>query len=65
MHELATELEQESKALKHELFKMCWFMRGSITLEQAYQLDYDDRVIIGKIIESNLETTKETKLPFF
>lgn len=65
MHDLANELDQESKALKHELFRMCWFMRGGLTLEQAYNLDFEDRQIIGKIIESNLETTKETKLPFF
>jgi hypothetical protein len=28
-------------------------------------LSYEDRVIIGKIIERNLETTKESGLPFF
>ena len=65
IHEYANELDRESKALKKELFKMCWFMRGGITIEQAYNLDYEDRQIISAIIESNLETTKETKLPFF
>ena len=40
-------------------------MRGSLTLDQAYQLDYESREIIQKIIEENLETTKKTGLPFF
>ena len=65
IEEVSKELEADSKAIKKELFRMCWFMRGGLTLEQAYQLDYQDRKIIGEIIESNLETTKETKLPFF
>lgn len=40
-------------------------MRGSLSIEQAFMLDYNDRMIISDIIEENLETTKETKLPFF
>lgn len=40
-------------------------MRGSLTVEQAFQLDYESREIIQKIIEENLETTKTTGLPFF
>ena len=44
---------------------MAWYMRGSLSIEQAFMLDYNDRMIISDIIEENLETTKETKLPFF
>jgi hypothetical protein len=40
-------------------------MRGSITIEQAYMLDISDRDIIGDLIKENLETTKESGLPFF
>jgi hypothetical protein len=57
--------DKDSKALKKTLLKMCWFMRGGLTLEEVYTLGYQDREIINKIIEENLETTKETKLPFF
>ena len=58
-------MEEESKAIKKELYKMAWFMRGSLTFEQAFQLGYEDRMIVGDIIKENLETTKETQLPFF
>ena len=51
--------------MKDEIFKMCWFMRGGITLIEMYNTDYSDREVIAKLIESNLETTNKTKLPFF
>ena len=44
---------------------MCWYMRGSISYEDAVMLSYDDRRIISKIIESNLETAEKSGMPFF
>ena len=44
---------------------MCWFMRGSISFDDANLLSYDDRKFISELIKSNLETTKESGLPFF
>ena len=63
--QVAKDLEEESKAIRKQLYKMAWYMRGSLNIEQAFMLDYNDRMIISDIIEENLETTKETKLPFF
>lgn len=40
-------------------------MRGSVTTNEAFALGFEEREIIAKIIEENLETTKESKLPFF
>ena len=40
-------------------------MRGGLTLEEAYAMGIEDREIIGKIVEENLETTKKSGLPFF
>ena len=57
--------DKQSKAIKKNLMKMCWYMRGGITLEEIYQLSVSDREIINKIIEENLEVTKETGQPFF
>jgi hypothetical protein len=58
-------MEKEVRAIKEELFKFCWHMRGGITLTEAYDIDQTDREIIIKLIESNIETTNKTKLPFF
>jgi hypothetical protein len=65
IHKEVKKLEDESKALKKELYKLAWFMRGALTFEQAYLLDVADRDIIGEIVQENLETTKESQLPFF
>ena len=64
INRLVQDYESESRALKDELFKICWYMRG-MPPSEAFMLSFEDREIIGKIIEKNLETTKETGLPFF
>jgi hypothetical protein len=58
-------LDKESKALREELYKLSWFMRGAISIEQAFMMDFQDREIVSELIKSNLETTKESGLPFF
>lgn len=58
-------LEKQSKQIKHELFKICWHMRGSITLDDAFALSQEDKEIIANIIKDNMETTKKSGLPYF
>ena len=62
---LLQEMEKDAKAIKTELFRMSWFMRGGLPIDLAYQTDFQDRELLGKLIESNLETTSKTRLPFF
>lgn len=40
-------------------------MRGGLDYQESMLLTQDDREIIAKIIKDNLETTKETQMPFF
>ena len=63
--DLSKRMERETKAIKQELFKFCWYMRGGLSLTEAYELNIEDREILGKIIEDNLDTTKKSGLPFF
>jgi len=63
--EFVDKMEDEVKAIKNEILKICWYMRGSVSLNEAWALSYDDRMSISKLIEDNLETTKKTNLPFF
>jgi hypothetical protein len=58
-------LDKEARGIKSELFKLCWYMRGGLTIDEAYALSIDDREIISEIIKENLETTKKSGLPFF
>ena len=62
---LVKEFEKDAKAIKSELLKLCWFMRGSLSLTEAHLLTGEERELIGKLITENLETTKTTQLPFF
>ena len=62
---MVKDYELESKAIKDELFKICWYMRGGVTYSESLMLSYEDREIISKIISKNLEITKESGLNFF
>ena len=65
LNNLSLEYENDSKAIKEELFRMGWYMRGSLSFTEAFLLTVEDREIIAKIIEDNLETSKTTQMPFF
>ena len=62
---LVKEYENDTKALREELFRFCWFMRGSLSFSEAFLLTLEDRELIAKIIEGNFEITKEIQMPFF
>lgn len=40
-------------------------MRGSVTIDDAFAMSYDDRAIISDIIKENLDITKKSGMPFF
>jgi len=63
--DLLSGMEAESKAIKEEVIRICWYMRGGINYDQAMMLSKTEREIVAKLIKENLETTKNTKLPFF
>jgi len=59
------QLENQSKAIKEEVLKLCWYMRGSISYNEGMMLSPDERTMISKIVKDNLETTKKSGMPFF
>jgi hypothetical protein len=59
------QLEKEIKQFKLELTKICWYMRGSVSLEEVYFMSPEDREICATLISENIETTKKSGLPFF
>ena len=62
---LVKDFDKDTKALREELFRLCWFMRGGLSFTESFSLSPEDREIIAKIIESNLETAKTSQMPFF
>jgi|TARA_Y100000389_G_C17231530_1_gene398407 hypothetical protein len=58
-------MENGQKELKSEILRLCWYMRGAVTLEEGYTLCNEDRLLISDIVKDNLETTKKSQMPFF
>lgn len=59
-----TTLENESKEIKDEIFRISWFMRGGVTsYELFYIYSVEDRSIINRIIKENIENTKSSRMP--
>lgn len=40
-------------------------MRGGLSYDDAYMLSYEDREVIARLAEDNLETSKKTGQPYF
>ena len=59
------DLDSEGKSIKHELLKICWYMRGGVTYQEALNMSSTERMIVSDIVKDNLETTKKTGQPFF
>jgi hypothetical protein len=58
-------MEKECNAIKKAALSMTWYMRGGISYTDVLNMSTEERELISKLIESNLETTKKTQLPFF
>tara|TARA_R110002153_G_scaffold100097_2_gene235961 strand:+ start:350 stop:544 length:195 start_codon:yes stop_codon:yes gene_type:complete len=59
------EFDSACKNLKLELMKICWFMRGGMSWQEALSLSPDERTIVSQLVKDNMDTTKKTGQPFF
>lgn len=57
--------EKQVEAVKKEIYKFAWYMRGGISLNEMYNTSTKERKIISEIIEENYKTTKDSGLPHF
>ncbi len=57
-------LDKEARMIKKDCMKLCWYMRG-LSYAEVMHMSWEEREIVGEIIQENLETTKKTGLPFF
>jgi hypothetical protein len=55
------DLEAESKMLKDDIFRLSWGMRGGVnSYDLFHNYSHEDRVIMNKIINENIESTKKS-----
>ncbi len=62
---MVDQMEKETRTIRQEVLKLCWYMRGGLTYDEAVQLSQVERDIINEIVKENMETTKKSGLPFF
>jgi hypothetical protein len=58
-------MEEEVNAIKKGALSFSWYMRGGVSYEDILNMSYQEREEINKLVESNLEVTKKSQLPFF
>ena len=58
-------MESQTKLIRLDLLKICWFMRGGVTYSEASAMSPEEREIVSGLVKENLETTKKTGQPFF
>lgn len=57
-------MENEIKSIKEGCYRLSWYMRGGITIEQLlYNTDLEDQEVISNIIKDNIENTKNSRMP--
>ena len=59
------DFDNQVKNLKLETMKVCWFMRGGITWQEALHLSPEERGVVSQLVKENMETTKKSGQPFF
>ena len=59
------DFDSQAKNIKLEILKVCWFMRGGVTWQEALNLSPDERAIVAGLVKENMDTTKKTGHPFF
>ena len=65
VEDLLNQMEREANELKRQGLKMSWYMRGGATYDDVMNMSHQERQMISELIKDNLETTKNSKLPFF
>jgi hypothetical protein len=63
--EWVVKLAKESTELRKEAITLTWYMRGGLSYNDALHLSTEERHLINELINTNLETTKKSGLPFF
>lgn len=57
------DFDSEAKTLKTELLRTVWYMRGGISIDQAYMLSVRDLELISTIVKENIDNSKKSGMP--
>ena len=57
------QLDKECNAIRDDILRVTWYMRGGGNYDQAMQLSNQERIIVQKIIKDNFDFIKKTQMP--
>jgi hypothetical protein len=58
-------MEKDCANIKKSALSLSWYMRGGASYEDILNMSSEERKLLSELINSNLETTKKSGLPFF
>jgi hypothetical protein len=65
VEKLTKEMVQDIYNIRKSIIQLTWYMRGGVSYIDAMNMTNEEIKAMNEIIDSNMETTKKTKLPFF
>jgi hypothetical protein len=65
VEKLLNNMDEECEGIRENAFSLAWYMRGGVSYEDVLNMSSKERGHITKLVNSNLEVTKNSKLPFF
>jgi hypothetical protein len=60
---ILAEYRKETRAIIDQINEICWYMRGSISREEALILSPEERKSIVKLTDDNIKRVNDTRLP--
>lgn len=64
IEEYLVRLDNEVLDYKEELFRISWFMRGGVNVNDLFHCySAEDIKLMSKIIKENIEATKNSQMP--
>ena len=63
--DLIESYKKYTQGIKDQALSYSWYMRGGASYEDVLNMSKLEREGLRTLIDKNLETTKETQLPFF
>lgn len=58
--EVIKKMDFEAGAIHKEIIDICFYMRGSINIDQAYKLTLQQRKLVFRRIKKNIEQTEKS-----
>jgi hypothetical protein len=62
---LTDDMTKQRKGIVKNALQISWHMRGGVNFIDVLNMAHEEIDALNEIIDSNMEVTKKTKLPFF